>query len=165
MDPNFFATEPDRALMRHGILQVMRTLLETPEGQNIVKSEVFPSDCSKLTLESTDDEIDSSVVRTGSSFYHTADSLAMGKLVDTELRVKRVQNLRVVDASVLPVFIAAHFQLCIYAFAEQSADIILAARHLIKTRLAFCFIKYFLRIKLLTSNERIIISISWYCWP
>jgi len=38
--------------------------------------------------------------------------------------------LRVVDASVLPVSIAAHFQVCIYALAEQAADIILDAHRL-----------------------------------
>jgi choline dehydrogenase-like flavoprotein len=38
--------------------------------------------------------------------------------------------LRVVDASVLLVSIAAHFQVCIYALAEQAADIILDAHRL-----------------------------------
>jgi choline dehydrogenase-like flavoprotein len=118
VDPNFFATEPDRVSMRHGIRQVMRMLLETPEGRNIVKKEVIPLDCSNLTSESTDAEIDSRIRRMGNSFYQAAGSLAMGKVVDTELRVKGVKNLRVVDASVLPVSIAAHFQVCIYALAE-----------------------------------------------
>lgn len=52
----------------------------------------------------------------------------MGKVVDSELRVKGVDRLRVVDASVIPVPIAGHIQNCVYALAEQAVDMILASR-------------------------------------
>lgn len=48
----------------------------------------------------------------------------MGKVVDTDLRVKGVSNLRVADASVFPVIIASHTQVAVYALAEQAAVII-----------------------------------------
>lgn len=51
-------------------------------------------------------------------------SAAMGKVVDTEFNVKGVKQLRVVDASVLPVIITGHLQIPIYAMAEQAAVII-----------------------------------------
>jgi choline dehydrogenase-like flavoprotein len=48
----------------------------------------------------------------------------MGKVVDTSMRVKGMDRLRVVDASVIPVPLAGHLQNCVYAMAEQTADII-----------------------------------------
>jgi choline dehydrogenase len=50
----------------------------------------------------------------------------MGKVVDTELRVKGVSYLRVIDASVFPTAITAHLQQAIYATAEQAVDMIVA---------------------------------------
>jgi len=48
----------------------------------------------------------------------------MGKVVDSDLRVFGITGLRVVDASVFPTPLASHYQACIYALAEQAADII-----------------------------------------
>ena len=52
----------------------------------------------------------------------------MGKVVDSDLCVYGVQGLRVVDTSVMPLPIAAHYQACTYALAEQAVDIIVASR-------------------------------------
>lgn len=48
----------------------------------------------------------------------------MGKVVDSDLRVKGVKHLRVADTSVFPLSIAANLQVATYALAEQAADII-----------------------------------------
>lgn len=51
---------------------------------------------------------------------------SMGKVVDNNLKVKGVDNLRVVDASVFPVTISGHLQVASFATAEQAAEIIFA---------------------------------------
>jgi choline dehydrogenase-like flavoprotein len=126
LDPNFYGSETDRIMLRNGIRQVTKMFLNTPEGRDMVEEEVVPEGCKPFTLESTDEEIDARVRMLGGSFYHPAGSAAMGKVVDTDLKVYGVKGLRVVDASVIPVSIAAHYQVAVYGTAEQAADIILA---------------------------------------
>jgi choline dehydrogenase-like flavoprotein len=127
IDPNYYATEADRVVLRHGIRQSLRLMQETTAGIKFVESEVPPEGFPKLTSASTDEEIDARVRRVGNTFYHAAGSASMGKVVDTQLRVYGVEGLRVVDASVIPVPIAAHYQASVYAVAEKAADMILEA--------------------------------------
>ena len=62
--------------------------------------------------------------------YHPAGSCKMGKeeddmaVVDAELRVRGVDGLRVVDASIMPLLMGGHPQMAVYAIAEKAADMI-----------------------------------------
>ncbi|THC87871.1 hypothetical protein EYZ11_012682 [Aspergillus tanneri] len=99
IDPNYYATEVDRAALRAGIRQVTKLLTETPEGKETVECEVTRPGFEPLRGDSTDEEIDAQVKCGGNTFYHPAGSAAMGKVVDTQLRVRGVEGLRVVDAT------------------------------------------------------------------
>ncbi|KAI7542415.1 GMC oxidoreductase, partial [Hortaea werneckii] len=56
--------------------------------------------------------------------YHPCGTCALGEVVDGHLRVKGVQNLRVVDASVIPIIPRGNIIATVYAVAERAADII-----------------------------------------
>ncbi|KAF5861703.1 hypothetical protein ETB97_012654 [Aspergillus alliaceus] len=126
IDPNYYATEVDRAVLRAGIRQVTKLLSDTPEGKEIVEREASRPGFNPLRPDSTDEEIDAQVKQGGNTFYHPAGSASMGKVVDTTLRVKSVEGLRVVDASVIPLPLTAHYQAIVYAIAEKAADLILS---------------------------------------
>jgi choline dehydrogenase-like flavoprotein len=60
------------------------------------------------------------------SEYHPIGTCAMGSAVDSRLRVKGVEGLRVVDASVFPNNVSGNIVSSVYATAEKGADIIKA---------------------------------------
>jgi choline dehydrogenase-like flavoprotein len=58
------------------------------------------------------------------SYHHALGTCAMGQVVDERLRVKGVEGLRIVDASVLPMQVSAAIMPTVYAAAEKGADMI-----------------------------------------
>lgn len=59
-----------------------------------------------------------------STQYHLIGTCAMGEVVDDRLRVKGVQGLRVVDASVFPGHVSGNIMATTYAVAEKGSDLI-----------------------------------------
>lgn len=127
IDPNDYATEADRCSMREGVRQILRLMLETSEGKAIVEDNVPAPGLKKLSLASTDEVIDAHIKQLAYTTFHPAGTAAMGDVVESDLKVVGIEGLRVVDASVLPVPIAGHYQIPLYALAEQAADIILGS--------------------------------------
>ena len=125
IDPNFYDTEIDRTALIHGVRRVLNALLGTSTGKSYIKSEAVPPDMPALTEDSSDAEIDTRIRLSGLSHAHSAGTAAMGKVVDTQLRVKGVKGLRVADASIFPTAIGGHPQAPLYGVAEHAADIIL----------------------------------------
>ncbi|KAF2473380.1 alcohol oxidase [Lindgomyces ingoldianus] len=82
----------------------------------------------------TDDQIIKALVASGAilpTFAHPACTCAMmpedkGGVVGSDLLVYGVDNLSVVDASILPLLPATHIQATMYAVAEKAADLIKA---------------------------------------
>lgn len=64
-----------------------------------------------------------------STQYHLIGTAALGEAVDTKLRVKGVQALRVCYASIFPGHVSGNIMSTVYAVAEKAADLIRADTH------------------------------------
>src|SRR5439155_6627736 len=84
--------------------------------------ETSPGDKAK-----TDAEIDAWLRRTAITAHHPCGTCAMGigpdTVTDPQLRVRGVERLRVVDASVMPDLVLAHIKACVLIMAEEASDI------------------------------------------
>ncbi|RAL64507.1 hypothetical protein DID88_001982 [Monilinia fructigena] len=71
IDPNYYATEADRYVLRTG-LRKMAEALNTEAGRDFVEHEVVSEGLVPLTPNSSDEEIDAHVRLHGSTVYHAA---------------------------------------------------------------------------------------------
>lgn len=100
IDPKFLDTDYDKSVIL-GISRRTRELFSSAPISRYVNRPLSPA----CTLDD-DEEILNHVMSAGASGYHTLGSCAMGPndddVVDSSLRVRGVEGLRVVDASVFP---------------------------------------------------------------
>ncbi|KAL9698505.1 hypothetical protein quinque_001946 [Culex quinquefasciatus] len=130
---NYLKEPEDMETMVQGVKEALR-LLETPAMQAIgarVVDTPIPT-CTQHTFAS--DSYWECLIRSlAGSLYHPVSTCRMGPtndsaaVVSPTLQVYGVQNLRVVDASVLPYITTGHTQAPVYMIAEKAADMIKAA--------------------------------------
>ena len=125
IDANIYSTRVDKTVLHTGIRKMVHALTETEMGKAVIEREVPPKGMPVLGAGSSEEEIGQRVRRVGGNYFHAAGSVAMGRVVDAGLRVKGVEGVRVVDASVLPVPVSGYPQACLYMLAEKAADLIL----------------------------------------
>lgn len=124
IDSNYNATENDKISPREAVRLNIRAA-ETPAGRAILEGELSPAGFAPLNSQSSNEEVDARVRCRAGTWNHSAGTASMGTVVDTDCRVKGIDGLRIIDASILPVPLAAHHQAAMYAMAEAASDIIL----------------------------------------
>jgi choline dehydrogenase-like flavoprotein len=68
--------------------------------------------------------------------YHLCSTCRMGDVVDPELRVNGVKNLRVADASIMPNIVSGNTNAASIMIGEKTADIIAAQYNLHRSAVA-----------------------------
>jgi 4-pyridoxate dehydrogenase len=123
---NFLASPKDWQSLRAGF-RVARDLAAQSSMQPFIQAEFFPGPKCQ-----TDDEIDEHIRKTSITVHHPAGTCRMGadtaSVVDPKLRVRGVDGLRVVDASVMPDLVCGNINAAVIMIAEKASDLILASR-------------------------------------
>ncbi|MCF6328413.1 MAG: choline dehydrogenase [Henriciella sp.] len=122
IDPNYLATEGDRLVMREA-LKMSRDICGQDAFSDFRGKEIMPGEHVR-----TDDEIDAFIRDKGETIYHPVGTVHMGiqddSPLDGELKVRGVEGLRVVDASVMPTLIGGNTNAPVIMIAEKAADMI-----------------------------------------
>ena len=120
---NYLATEVDRTANVEG-LKILRRILQAPALRPFVVEEVDPG-----KKVSTDEELLDYCRQRGSTIYHPTSTCRMGSdplaVVDQRLRVRGIEGLRVVDASIMPDLVSGNTNAPIIMIAEKASDMIL----------------------------------------
>jgi choline dehydrogenase len=120
---NYLATEVDRTANVEG-LKILRKILQAPALSSYVVEEVDPG--AKVT---SDEALLDHCRARGSTIYHPTSTCRMGSdslaVVDQRLRVRGIEGLRVVDASVMPDLVSGNTNAPIIMIAEKASDMIL----------------------------------------
>lgn len=124
IDPGFLSHPFDAWLMVKAAKHA-RKIMEQPQYKKVILNEHYPGPSVQ-----SDAEWLVSVKNRVRTEYHPLGTCAMmpksqAGVVDPQLKVYGTQNLRIVDASVIPIQIGAHPALTIYAIAEKAAEMIL----------------------------------------
>jgi len=120
---NYLATETDRSANIDAI-RMLRKILAAPALKPYVVDEVEPG-----ANVVSDDEILAFCRQRGSTVYHPTSTCRMGSdplaVVDARLRVRGIDGLRVVDASVMPDLMSGNTNAPVIMIAEKASDMIL----------------------------------------
>lgn len=125
IQPNYFADETDRRVIVEGV-KVLRRIYAQPSFRALWDREIVPG----ADIQ-TDEEIWDRVRHSGGTVFHCVGTCRMGgdarSVVDPELRVRGVEKLRVIDASVMPKITSANTNAPTLMIAEKGASAILQA--------------------------------------
>jgi len=121
---NYLSTQDDRMVAAQGLKLIRKIMLETETFKKYEPEEHRPG------LHITDDE---ELVKAGSDFtqtiFHPVGTCKMGKdenaVVNDKLYVHGLQNLRVIDASIMPNITSGNTNAPTIMIAEKGADFIL----------------------------------------
>jgi choline dehydrogenase len=121
--PNFLASQADQQTLIDG-MKIARRIVNQPALANYIDFEISPGNPVQ-----TDDQWLHFARENGQTIYHPIGTCRMGSdtdaVVDTRLRFKGLDGLRVVDASVMPAMVSGNTQAAVMMVAERGADLIL----------------------------------------
>jgi choline dehydrogenase-like flavoprotein len=129
---HFFSDPRDLKTLRDGV-RLVREILNQPALAEFRGDETAPG------RDVTDDEdLDKHITKTCITVHHPLGTCRMGgvetAVVDGDLKVKGVEGVRVVDASVMPDLVSGNINAAVTMIAEKAADMIRGREPLLPQR-------------------------------
>jgi choline dehydrogenase len=124
IQPNYLAEASDRKVLLGG-MRLARRLLASEPLQPYYDHEDFPGPDVQ-----TDDELLAAAKERGTTTFHPMGTCRMGPasdrtaVVDDELRVRGMEGLRVIDASIMPMMLSANLNAASLMIGEKGADLV-----------------------------------------
>jgi choline dehydrogenase-like flavoprotein len=120
--PDYLSVDADFDPWLAGI-RIAREVTRQAPLARFAGEEIFPG--SRAVSEQ---DLKAGIRKGAGTFHHACCTCRMGSdedaVVDTQLRVRGIERLRVVDASVLPDIIGANINACVIMVAEKASDLI-----------------------------------------
>ncbi len=121
---NFFSSDTDRQAIRQAF-KINRSIFSQSAFTEHLGVEIMPG-----KEVQSDNEIDAFIRETAMTVFHPIGTCRMGtdeaSVVDPKLKVRGCENLRVVDASIMPDLVGGNINAPVIMIAEKAADMVLA---------------------------------------
>jgi choline dehydrogenase len=124
IQPNYLAAESDRRVLLAG-MKLARKLISSQPLQKFYEREEFPG-----SEKVSDEDLMTAAKQRGTTTFHLMGTCRMAPdsdptaVVDDQLRVRGMEALRVVDASIMPTMPSANLNASVLMIAEKAADLI-----------------------------------------
>jgi choline dehydrogenase-like flavoprotein len=126
IDPQFLSDDRDLELLVKGF-KIMRQIIESPAFSHYGNADMYAEGVT------TDAQIEDLIRNRADTVYHPVGTCKMGPdtdpmaVVDSQLHVRGVDQLRVVDASIMPTLVSGNTNAPTIMIAEKASDMILNA--------------------------------------
>ena len=123
--PNYLATEEDRRVAIDAIRLTRRIVTESEALKKYSPKEFMPGPAFQ-----TDEELVKAAGDIGTTIFHPVGTCKMGRandpsaVVDTEFRVRGIERLRVIDASIMPTITSGNTNAPTIMIAERASEIV-----------------------------------------
>ncbi|KAK5121282.1 hypothetical protein LTR85_005448 [Meristemomyces frigidus] len=126
VEPSYFG-HPMDLMIQTAVSKQTRAVFQTQPLAHYVRQEVTPGD--DVGEGASLAEWEGWVKQTFTSVWHYIATLAMmkeefGGVLDSRLKIYGIENVRAIDASVLPIQLSAHLSSSLYGIAEKAAVMI-----------------------------------------
>jgi choline dehydrogenase len=121
IQPNYMSADNDRALLLKGV-KIVKDILLAEAFNGLRNSISFPK------KSDSDEAILAHIRSTVECVYHPVGTCKMGQdelsVVDENLRVRGIEGLRVIDASVMPRIVSGNTNAACIMIGEKGADLV-----------------------------------------